>query len=189
MTDFSGLKKFRDGPQEEVEETIDEIVPFDDLLVILAFDQSLANTGFALVFGKKVILTGNLKSKESLSGHEASLDRAVILYDEVHSLLERHKPDLVVYETPPVGGGRMIRPESSLMAATVLRVASAKLSLPTKMVGAQTAKKRLVGNGNAKKPEVREAIKKLDPNVMLIKPMNEGIFDAIALAWVAAEER
>ncbi len=192
MTDLSALDRFKDQQpvSEEAEfspETKEDlIVPIVKNRKILSFDQSLANTGYVLLFDMGISFTGNLKAVEKLSGHQGTLNRVVPLYNEVYAVIAQMNPDLVVYETPPAGG-RMMRPESSLMAATVLEIAAAKLLIPTVMIGAQKAKKRFTGNGNAKKAEVREVIKRLDPSVMTMKPMNEAIFDSIAIGWVACE--
>lgn len=192
MTDIADLAQFRQDkavPKREAEEAIGPVQPrFPGR--ILAFDQSLANTGWALIERTGgVSATGNLKTDPTESkGHEDTLQRGSILYGRYRSLIESLGPDLVVHEMPPVGG-RMMRPESSLVSANALRNACLGLSVPVEMYGAQKAKKRWTGNGNAKKNEVKEALRRLDPTLASRKPMNEAIFDAIAIGWLACEEQ
>ena len=82
----------------------------------------------------------------------------------------------------------MARPESSLVSATALRIAANEMSVGIRMVGAQRAKKVITGNGNAKKPEVRARLLELVPGLDKLKPLNEGVIDAVALAYTAVRE-
>jgi Holliday junction resolvasome RuvABC endonuclease subunit len=183
--DLSGLDYIREGAAPKSQE-IAKIEALDPGRTILAVDQSLSNTGWAFLIGKVVILTGNIKT-DPQKGHEGTLTRGGDLFAEFCHLLDDRRPDLIVHELPPVGS-RMMRPESSLVAAQALRDAAITREVPVRMVGAQKVKKRLTGNGNAKKPEVRQAILSFDPQVREKKPLNEAIFDAIGLGWVMCEQ-
>jgi Holliday junction resolvasome RuvABC endonuclease subunit len=156
---------------------------------ILAVDQSISNTGWALIERTGGIsATGNIKTEQGpVKGHEDTLTRGTEVFSRYLTLISSLKPDLIVHETPPVGG-KMMRPESSLVSAAALRHAALVHQVPIRMIGAQKAKKRWTGNGNAEKALVKEAIRRLDPMVAQRKPLNEGIYDAIAIGWVACEE-
>lgn len=190
---MSDLARFRiDAPSEAP--TILPPVPEDELRTILAFDQSLRNTGWALLVGVEVVQTGMLKTTEVSKGHLDSLLRAERMYEDVGDLMASlyPRPQVIVHEMPPVAlPGRMMRPESSLLAALAIRIAVASIpQVPVVMIGAQQAKRRWTGKGNAKKAEVKVAVLALDPHdtVRTMKPMNEHTIDAIALGWCAAEQ-
>jgi Holliday junction resolvasome RuvABC endonuclease subunit len=158
---------------------------------ILAVDQSIANSGWAYVWSDRdtfrVEAGGNLKTDPIDKGHEDTLQRAVECFRQYMRLLGEYRPDVIVHELPPVGN-HMARPESSLVSATALRTAAHAREIPIKMVGAQHAKKVITGNGNAKKYDVKTCLLHLVPDLALLKPLNEAIIDAVALAWVAARE-
>ncbi|MDX1408162.1 MAG: hypothetical protein R3330_08515, partial [Saprospiraceae bacterium] len=63
------------------------IEPVDHKRKILAVDQSIANTGWALIVGKKVTWTGNIKTEKRGTGHEDTLERGSILFWEYDKLL------------------------------------------------------------------------------------------------------
>lgn len=127
---------------------------------LLAFDQSLSSTGYALITGDDdgafIWETGVLKSSHDLRGHEKTLQRSVELVHDLDELLDRlGTVQDIVYETPPVGG-RMIRPESSLLAAMAVLVCTD--GYKPHMISKQKAAKRWTGKGNATKKEVRDAL-------------------------------
>lgn len=158
--------------------------------MLLAFDQSLANTGWALIEGVTIHKTGNIKTAPSAKGHEGNLSRAWEVKVAVDELLEYLEPDFVVHELPPMPVPGMRRPESSLLAAAAVQFAARGAGVPMlPMVSAQAAKMRWAGDSNADKKRVRESIQRLDPAVRVIKPMNEATYDAIAVGWFAAEQK
>lgn len=185
------LSDFRVDGKPQVEVEVDEIAPLASWFKgrILAVDQSLANSGWAMIEMGVVTWTGNIKTDPMSVGHEDTLLRGERVYAEYQLLLRKFEIDLIVHETPPVSGARMMRPESSLVSAVALRIAGSLAGIPVEMVGAQRAKKRWTGNGNAKKPEVREALKAAFPELRQKKPMNQAIIDALAIGLVVAEER
>lgn len=163
---------------------------------VLVVDQALANSGYAQVLmdpdGNKfsVTWTGTLTTEAISKGHEDTLLRGDSMYRQYRQTIGMIQPDVILHETPPVGG-RMARPESSLVAASALRNAASSAmahSVPVVMIGAQKAKKRITGNGNAKKPEVHAQLRLMLPTLAHKKPMNQHILDAVALAVVYAEE-
>lgn len=193
---MTALSKFRD-PEAKIERAG---APSLEITVrrkasVLVVDQALANSGYALIMmdlnNFSVAWTGTLTTESVSKGHEDTLLRGDSMYRQYLSLIAMTTPDVIIHETPPVGG-KMARPESSLVAATALRCAASSAliasSVPIRMIGAQTAKKRITGNGNAKKPEVHAKLRLMLPGLAHKKPMNQHILDAIALGVVYAEE-
>lgn len=127
---------------------------------IITFDQSLSSTGYAVITadpdGAWIWNTGVLKSTHDLRGHEKTLDRFVELVDDLEKLRgDIGKVTDVIHETPPVGS-RMIRAESSLLAAAAIQ--QVFKDVPIHMVSRQKAAKRWTGNGNIPKKEIRQAL-------------------------------
>ncbi len=135
--------------------------------------------------GVLALRTGMCRTVDDVGGHEGALLRAQQLLACLREVIAQVDPDLLVHEIPPVGS-RMIRPESSLLAAFALHVAGAGMR-PVVMLGAQQVKKRLTGNAKAEKSEVKAAVLHLCPGAGALKPMNTNVTDAIGLGLVAAE--
>lgn len=195
MTDLTDLAQFRGdaSPKKKVEWTIEVVQPIFAGR-ILALDQSIANTGWAVIEqGGRVSAQGNLKTEPTTTAksrsHEDLLQRASILFNEFVLLMQEVAPDLVVHEMPPAGGRMRGGGESSLVTANAVRNAATALAIPVRMESAQRAKKRWTGNGNAEKKMVKEALLRLEPSLADRKPMNEAIYDAIAVGWLASEEQ
>lgn len=153
---------------------------------ILAFDQSLANTGWALISGGKVTEVGNIKTEDEATGHEGNLNRSLKVFAAVNQLIWRTAPDRIVHELPPVGS-RMVRPESSLLSALAIWLAAYLDDLDVTMVGAQKAKKRWTGSARSSKAELKAALLELHPYLATLKPMNQAISDAIAVGLLSME--
>lgn len=157
-------------------------------LNVLAFDQTIAKTGWAYVIfiaGSPILkATGTIVQEATgIKGYEDYLVRAMTLRREINAVYQRVATATllnldVVHEAPPMGGGKLNKPESSLTAAVVVR-----LTCPgATSVHARHARKVLTGNVNADKKQVREALFRYWPSFAEIKPMNYDISDAIALA-------
>jgi Holliday junction resolvasome RuvABC endonuclease subunit len=184
------LSKFR--VDEESNLAIIEAEPgvlFDG--TILAFDQSLAATGWAHLQCRNgeiaVREVGMLPTSPSDRGHEGSLRRAVLIHQQALALIAGVHPDRIAHEAPAVGG-RMARPEASLVAATAIRIAASMYAIPVFMYGAQKVKKRLTGNGNAQKKELRGPLDRMFPIIVEMKPRNDNTYDAVGVGVVCAEE-
>lgn len=170
--------------------------------LMMAFDQSLSNTGMVLIEMNidgvhRVVGTGMIRTEATppLKGHAANLVRSKDIFLEVIHLLSAHKPDMVVVETPPVGP-KMSRPESSLLAADAIihaveainAVGMGEVQIGYDIVSAQRAKKFLTGKANADKKLIRQPVDALLPSLASHKPCNEHIYDAAALALTYARE-
>lgn len=195
MSGLSDLERFRaDGAAPSVRPASDDYLY---LGTILAIDQSIANSGWVYVvsayiegeWGFDIRGAGNIRTEGDATGHEDTLRRVVTVYEQYVALIQAFTPSLIVHELPPVGS-HMARPESSLCSASALRIARCNHApdTPIRMVAAQRAKKVITGNGNAKKAQVRDDLLKVIPGLTGLKPRNEGIIDATALAWVAVRE-
>ncbi len=157
--------------------------------MILAIDQSLANTGMiwvtlhedkSLTIDSKV----TLKSKSLLSGNEASLSRAEELFDNFCSLFTEDLTE-VIYEVPPLGN-LVQRPESSLLSALALRLAARDKKVLCVGVNTNKAKKLLTGSAQARKPKVREALLAKYP---VFQGLNQHQVDAASLVVTYLTEK
>lgn len=203
VLDMSGLDIFNPAGIEVVTEAYEIIaeVSLPDMegdTKILAFDQAIANTGWVVLQHKprtvtEILAAGTIKTVtlDNRVSWDDTLERSTRLMQEALDLMWFHAPNLVLHEMPPVGQGPFMRASwSSIVAATAVRCAAHQAKLPIDQVSAQTVKKSLTGNGNAKKQEVRKVIDGLvESGALFIDPeykirLNEHIVDAIGLALV-----
>jgi hypothetical protein len=152
---------------------------------LLCWDQTLVNTGWALVSFPVVIITGMCRPEPSdLRGHELTLHRAESLgraIDQVVFSPVGRAAVTYVHEMPALFGSRL---ESSLMAARELRRAASGY----RVVGVynQSMKALLVAPEKRpanRKADVKEAVLQYVDISQLPKgcPLNEHVYDAIAL--------
>jgi hypothetical protein len=187
------LSDFRIGaaplvPEEEV--AFEDEPVFQASGTVVCFDQSIANTGWVYVTsGPEGVLLRDCGSIPILPegyprGHEGTLMRGDVLGSKIERILNTIPGDVhVLHETPPIATGKMSRPESSLVAAAVIRQVARRLGLPVSMVANQHSKKVLVGNGNADKKQWHKALDRLPWSSHVgAKPTNEGQRDAFCLA-------
>ena len=147
---------------------------------VLAFDQTLSNTGMAWVIndkqGLRAIDCANLKPPSGdYKGHEGSIRKGLWLQSTFVRLRgECRNAQEIVYEQPAVMGYRI---ESSLMAAMALR-----LAWPTAVgIYNQHAKAVFLGTGQHTKADVKECINSYIPNWQRTGPWNEHVRDAVLL--------
>lgn len=193
---ITGLERFRlDHPGQTAAKT-PRWVPLERSAlgngVVLAFDQSIRSTGWAVVVNHPrlpcvVREAGTISTRAGEQrGWESTLADAEDVAARVMALVRGMAGTglatlQVVHEIPPASG-RMARPESSALAALAVRIAAAAARYPVAMVGAQSAKHLLTGRRDADKPDVRAALEALAwlENRHLLT--NEGRRDAAALA-------
>jgi Holliday junction resolvasome RuvABC endonuclease subunit len=163
-------------------------------LDILAFDQSLANTGWVYITRGRVVDQGLIKTEErdDLRGIEADLVRSYDLGQPIGNLFARWSGEYTVLqpvlELPAVKGKGRIT-SSLLAAAAVVQMAHRQGVKRPHFVNAQRAKKLVTGNVNATKAEVKEAMAAMLPDLSLPgRTFNQHISDAAAVAAVAARE-
>jgi Holliday junction resolvasome RuvABC endonuclease subunit len=184
--DLSGLARFSEEPKAKKAPVWRPVHPWDLAMgVVLAFDQSLASTGWVLLSvhgdsGSTVVLTGTLRNVgDPLKGSARVLERFDELRADLYDITRLVLPEtLIVHESPP--SAAMMRPESSLLAAAAVRTVFSPRKVGA--VQGQHVKKVVTGNGNAAKPEVAKAVKAMTwiQGIDLLK--NEHQRDALAIA-------
>jgi len=149
---------------------------------VLAFDQTLSNTGMAWVIndkqGLRAIDCANLKPPTDIyKGHEGSIRKGLWLqytFQRLRGECAGRNAQEIVYEQPAVMGYRI---ESSLMAAFALR-----LAWPTaEGIYNQHAKAIFLGSGQHTKADVKACINSYIPNWQRTGPWNEHVRDAVLL--------
>jgi hypothetical protein len=173
--------------------------PFDPdpNTMVLAFDQSLANTGWALIQPTYpfVVEAGMIRTKAPVPGYEGDFRRGVeiekaasiLIFDLLVLCLDDGMKLVVAHEMPPVGAVEGMG-RASLLAGMAIRCSAAIADTPVVMVGAQRAKTRFTGDRDATKQQMRSAVIDFWPHLEGTKPFNEHTRDAIALGVVAIEE-
>jgi Holliday junction resolvasome RuvABC endonuclease subunit len=119
-------------------------------------DQSLTSTGYAYR-RDGVVVTGRIDGSEVRGSH-----RLAFVRNQLQSLLQEVQPSLVVFEGYALGG---FRKGKSMLAdlgelGGVLKLHVWEAGFPALVVGPTLLKSIIADKGNAKKPEIREAIKK-----------------------------
>lgn len=124
-------------------------------------------------------------------GWESNLTRALYMRHKIADTVDDWIPGFLcraVQESPPTGGGAMMRPESTMLGGVMFRLACADWGLENApLVTPQSHKKLTCGNHIAKKKEHHDAIRNLLPqihNSQIIK--NEALRDALSVGLYAA---
>jgi Holliday junction resolvasome RuvABC endonuclease subunit len=167
--------------------------------VVLAFDQSLARTGWALLDASttgqtmKVLKVGMLPTEPGdVTGFEDSFQRGVALYEMASSLISEHVPSVVVHEMPAVQRGQSRNREAPFVSAMAIRCACYTTRSKVVMLNAQHVRKRLVGSAKAEKKDVRESLIGFQILEGVTRSeldyWNSDVFDAMALAVVYATQ-
>lgn len=199
LEDFAQFRV--DGAKPPVpKEWIPDVDPFKSTvgkLRVLSFDQTLANTGYAVVdfideTRFEIVSTGMVQTPASDKGHRGNLFRSAQLSEEFRNLFHEIKPHAVALELPPIMNAytRNNRPESSLMAATVIMTVVERYQrkrIGLQILQAQKVKKRWTGLPKADKNNLKRAMNHLFPEYREHKPNNDNTRDAIAIAMLAAE--
>lgn len=187
-----GLERFAAGAKPEPEPTLWTPKPVWEGQIV-AFDQTMSATGWACVHADA---TGDVTVHKTgmcvtdtlgIKGYGDYMERVALLRRQIRQAL-RDTPTAVGHEEPPMGGGKMNNPDSSLVAGAIVRCVADERDLPVVMVHAKHAKKVITGNGNADKKLVRQHLERALPSMKGLKPMNYNVSDAIAIAVVAFEK-
>lgn len=154
---------------------------------VLAFDQSLSATGWAVLTETGPVRAGVIRT-DPQKGNEGTLSRAVEIAREAEWLMRQYHGAgaTIVHEAPPATYRGMHRGEASLVAATAIRIAADRGSRRLVMISAQAAKRRMTGDANAPKARVKEAVTEMFGDLGL-KPWNEHVRDAVILGVLAME--
>jgi hypothetical protein len=166
---------------------------------LLAFDQSLSACGVVVMTSDDTGITVRdahvmqVPPTDAKRSREHMLRRGLLLMDEIVNWYQRSVPDggwSVVYEAVPEGGS-IRSPESSLLAAMALLMASRSFRGITPLlepVPAQTHKRFTCGNRNATKTEHHAALMQWghDVGVRGLEHLtNEGKRDAFSVGVYA----
>jgi hypothetical protein len=138
---------------------------------VIAIDQSLANTGIvAMIHHESQLRVVGAESwkidSDGAVGHEDSLRRAVLVAAMLGEFLDDYRgPEWVLRHELPIPlkpNPKIWRPESSLIAATAVRVIASERRIPVaEMMGAQTHKRITSGQANADKISHHAALEHL----------------------------
>jgi len=186
MKEFGTLARFREGETKKAPAAFVPPTKFAQG-TILVFDQSVSATGWVVLASAKdlrVLAAGSflLPAVDYPSGHEGTLRRGVVITQQAEEVLTRYHffgISRVIHEAPPVGG-RMARPESSLVAALAVRVAAERFGLPVSCVQNQHSKKVLTGSATVDKKDWHRALGRYSIDGKH-KVTNEGQRDALCL--------
>lgn len=169
---------------------------------ILCFDQSLLNTGWALVmFAPKkrpvVQLNGTIRTPpiEGLKGMEDSFQRGESLLRELSNVLTiawEYGFSQILHETPSLmGWGGETKAEAAPIAVSMLRAAVRQhqvfeiRKMPIEMLQAEVVQAWIGGRRGAKKDEIHAEMWKIIPEFRT----NEHVRDAIAIGLTYVARR
>lgn len=149
-------------------------------MIILGIDPGTRFCGYGIInTNNRIILEAgcdciklNIKNKLSM--------RLAELYQQLTSVINEYKPDLIVVET--VFYGKNIQSAITLSHARgVILLACASNNIPVFEYSPREIKKAITGNGNANKKQVRAMIQ----HVIGLKSMidSEDASDALAIAF------
>ena len=154
------LARFNPDPTKE---EVKPIPPLPEgVSWVAAFDPSLKNTG-VVVKTRAGMHSTTLRPEALGSGSPLLLAQATHIFDAAQTLIgvyDAKGEGVVLLERPPVGGGRLRSTESALMAAEAIHLAAHNLNIEAVSIPAQTTKKVICGNANAKKAEAHAALAK-----------------------------
>lgn len=166
-------------------------------MTVLAFDQSLAHVGWALVRFQTTLnrpmvrLYGTVSTEPivGLSGWRDSLARGDLLLDDIAGVMavasEHSRIDRIVHEMPAMmGGSRSTKQEGPPISAMAVRAAARRHENPgirsaeMVMVEIQRSKRMITGNHLADKPQIKIGLFKIIDEFST----NEHVRDACAVA-------
>lgn len=152
------------------------------MIKCLGIDPGLAETGIGIVSGHQFDIESYAFGSISTPKEMPLPARLTLIHDNIRSLIESEKPDLIVVEDI-FSLGQYPKSGITLGKVTgVILLASAKSGTDVLEIPVREAKKILTGNGNAGKPQLEAAVRHLLKHPEPIKPDHAS--DAIALAII-----
>lgn len=163
---------------------------------ILAFDQSLNNTGWVFLEndwnGLRISQRGTIRGQSDEKGFLGNYQKSLGLMQMVTRIMVMHPlpPDMVIFEQPAVVGHRT---DSALLAGQVIYLAAVGTlrTTPVRMVSNQAMKSALLAPGERLRgAEGKRAVGKVVEALIPVDaraegPWNEHVRDAAALAIYA----
>ena len=129
---------------------------------ILGIDPGLRTTGFGVVekHGSQLlyVASGTIKTNKEVQGNLA--ERLKVLFDGIHEVVARYKPDTSAVEIVFVN----VNPQATLLlgqARGACLTALVTCDLPVAEYTALQMKKAVAGHGKAQKAQVQEMVKRL----------------------------
>ena len=167
-------------------------LPLRHDLRVLAFDPSLAKTGWALVTAEYpyVLETGVLETKP-LDGEEGNLRRGVSIFEQALAIMERHPDAMVAHEAPPAGSSGLFRTDATKSAGLAIRIAAHQQGRTVYMTSDTHGKKRMCGRSkDVSKAQMRQAIEQFWPHLPKSTQVRwtEDIRDAVVVGILTHEE-
>ncbi|WP_213358384.1 crossover junction endodeoxyribonuclease RuvC [Chlamydiifrater phoenicopteri] len=157
--------------------------------LILGIDPGTVTTGYAFLQVEKRYRFVPYKFGKIEPSSKLSLtQRYRVLFENMRELVMENNPSVVVLETQFVHKN----PQSTIklgMARGVLVLAASLSEIPVFEYPPAVAKVAVVGKGNAKKEQVQLMTSRLLGLPELLKPSNEDVADAFALAICHAQSR
>lgn len=157
-------------------------------MIILGFDLSLSNTGWALLevidkWNFRVIETGQIKTCLTKGKTKYSTgSRLAEISKQMKNVLERHNADHIVKESS-FSNGNIKSTQQIFKVVGVFEMLLHQSNVYTfSEYAPATVKKTITGNGQSSKEEVASEIEKLTS----IKSKNDNITDAVAVALTYA---
>lgn len=197
----SKLSKFRaDAPPLAENPDVPSKLVFHSVGKVLAFDQSLSNTGWAWLWftidGPAVMDTGNIVTEplNGITGYSETFLRATQVYREVVNVIAMVKPTVVLHEMPsvrPNPRANLKDRDGSIATIMSIRCAAVEAGCLVDMQQAQHVKKVLCGDAKATKKQVAEAVRYNIPTLSSTTKklrLNEHTHDAMAIGLVYASE-
>jgi crossover junction endodeoxyribonuclease RuvC len=149
---------------------------------VIGIDPGLAGTGIGLVSGHGMRVTGYSFGSIKTCKTESVSTRLAKIYDKVVHVLNQHKPDLMVVEDV---FSLERYPKSGILLGKVsgaVLLAAAHCSISVVEIPVRESKKILSGNGNAKKEQLEQAVRRYLDHAEPIRPFHAS--DALALALI-----
>ena len=113
--------------------------------------------------------------------------KLTVIFQRVHAWLSQHRPSQAAIEQPVLGSHGNVTSAATLTRAggAALAAAGHFRALTAKQLYPATIKTTLTGNQHAGKPEIRDAVRRLFPDIERLDTMYHDEIDAIAIAAAA----
>ncbi len=152
------------------------------MMTVVGIDPGLADTGIGLVTGRGMKVHQYSFGSIVTPKTDDIAVRLDLIYAKVKSIIDTHKPDLLVVEDV---FSLKRYPKSGILLGKVIGVvllSAAHAGLPAMEIPVRESKKILSGNGNADKEQLEKAVRRFLKHETPIRPFHAS--DALALALI-----
>ena len=167
------------------------------MITVLGVDQSLTNTGFTVLEAMPHVqgtfiteLVWSEATGTSKQGEDWILDtlvRSNIIAARMLALIEEHKPQYIVLESPSLGSKGNATRTLPMLLGILLAAIPEGISIST--VPPSTLKKFATGKGNATKDMMVDSVATVDPyfhDSLMNTTKSKGRYDMADAYWLAA---